>query len=415
MGPLFWRHPDTGLKKCSERTGNSCDLTETDGCCAVTACEYCLELDIYGEDPVFSESPATFTGSGWAGSVGGYSFFGYWERNIYTDECEFIVLFDGEEIYRKSCYQGQSCRDSSDSAEVTIGYDDAILYWSKVTPLPLPHIIDPDTGCKTWFCGECDCSCETLCATITEPYGDVYKGELDNVAYECEGPVWAGYIGHYNLQLTLARDIYGQCILEVNVDGEELDPVYVTGCKNLSAIIELNDGTVISVKCKICSCESLYNSLCCPEPLGPVVYVTGGLIVGSVALTCENCTAENQEDYIVRVYTGEYVTDWMYAVGYGSLCSVTHNWKAKIRLFFTWTCGSGMNLSIHASVAENAPGYDVAVLDATVVENVVVECSPLLNVYENLCPANDWFFAPNACIGAIARCTEFPETYVVTE
>lgn len=412
IGSHYWRNKRHGLNKCDEGGREHC--SDHVDCCAVTACTYCFELEIYGE--AVQKVSSNRTDNHWTGTVGNVLFDMYWDRDYDTDECVLIVEANGEEVYRKSCYEGQSCRDSSDEVSITVDYEDAVLRWIKHESRPLPHRIDPDTGCKVWFCGECECSCRELCVTVTDPAGAITKGELSDVSYDdCEGPVWSGTVGDYELELALGWDIYDQCVLLVKVDGVEQDAVAVTGCKDLSATIELYDGTVISVKCKICSCEALYNSLCCPEPLGPVVYVTGGLIVGSVALTCQNCTAENQEDYIARVYTGEYVTDWMYAVGYGSLCSVTHNWKAKIRLFFTWTCGSGMNLSIHASVAENAPGYDVAVLDATVVENVVVECSPLFNVYENLCPANDWYFAPNPCFGAIARCTEFPETYVVTE
>ena len=100
MGPLFWKIPGNEIKKCSERTLNSCDKTETDGCCGVVQCDFCLELELYGEDPIHSTDPAIFTGSGWTGSINGYSFYAYWERNIYTDECEFIVLFDGEEVFR---------------------------------------------------------------------------------------------------------------------------------------------------------------------------------------------------------------------------------------------------------------------------------------------------------------------------
>ena len=364
MGPLFWKHPTTGLKKCSERTGNSCDLTETDGCCAVTACEYCLELEIYGEDPVFSETPASFAGSGWSGTVGDHTFFGYWERNIYTDECEFIVLFDDEEVYHKSCYEGQSCRDSSDSTSVTIGYDEATLTWTKVNPIPLPHITDPETGCKTWFCGDCECSCECLCVKITEVDTTTHSGEICNVKYECEGPVWAGYIGPYNLELALARDIYGQCILEVKVDTEEQGAVYVTGCKDLSATIELYDGTIIEVACKICACEKTKGCPCCPGwPLGAsgsIAWTTSNVAPndcdpispGIVEVTGDfGCPAEIDNDTIirtssdtlhVRVYcdqeTGQYVVKYKSAAtSPGGVLSTPELWE-WVTVIFDLSC-----------------------------------------------------------------------------
>lgn len=331
MGPLFWRHPEHGLKKCAERTGNSCDPTETDGCCAVTACSYCLELAIYGDPSVFSEDPATFTGTGWSGSVGNHTFFGYWERSIYTDECEFIVLFDGEEVYRKSCYEGQSCRDSSDETTVTVGYDEGTLYWRRVEPLPLAHIVDPDTGCKTWYCDSCDCSCTTLCATITEPNGRVQKGELDNVAYECEPPIWEGQIGYYDLSLALGRDIYGRCIIVATVDGEEQTAVLAPGCKNLSTIIELYDGTTIEVACKICDCVDNRRCTDCCDGQHPAkdLYLT--------LIPLGDCCGDLSGTYTMA-YQGIIAND---------LGECSASWRGSIAgCWIEFTCGIGETILI---------------------------------------------------------------------
>ena len=154
MGAKYWQvKSPTHLKKCSERMSNSCDPAETDGCCGVIACLYCLEWQVYGE--AIQYGTATFSGSAWTGTIAGATFVGYWERNYDTDECEFVVTLDGEEFYRKSCYQGQSCRDSSDSAEATIGYDEGTLTWTKQEKRPLKYVDDPDTYCKTWFCDDC--------------------------------------------------------------------------------------------------------------------------------------------------------------------------------------------------------------------------------------------------------------------
>lgn len=259
MGPNFWRHPANGLKKCSEKTRTSC--TDHDDCCAVTACTYCLELEVYG-DPV-QHGVADQAANHWTGTVGGYPFDMYWERNYETGVCELIVIFDGEEVYRKSCEDGQSCRDSSDEVEVIVGYppESATLRWIKHEPLQLPHIDDPDTGCKTWFCGECDCSCDCLCVTITDPENFIFSGEICNVnSYDCEGPLWQGQVIDYYLSILLGRDEYGDCIITATVDGYEQPPVVVSGCKNMSATIVLEDGTSIAVVCKTCACAV---SLCC--------------------------------------------------------------------------------------------------------------------------------------------------------
>jgi hypothetical protein len=263
----------TRLKKCSEHIGDDCTL-----CCAVTPCAYCLELEIYGEPIKHGYAPES--ADHWTGTVGSHSFDAFWERNYQTDECEFVVELDGVEVYRKSCYEGQECRDSSDETGVTIGYDEATLRWIKHEPLPLPHIIG-DEGCPTWFCGECECSCECVCVTITEPDSTVITGELCNVAYDCEGPRWEGQIGYYDLALALGRDSYGNCVLESTIDGEEQAAVAVVGCKDMAATITLYDGTTIVVACKICSCDTFTEfdmPFCLCSPMRDVysVSVTGG-------------------------------------------------------------------------------------------------------------------------------------------
>ena len=259
IGPRYWRNPVHGIKKCSEGTRKKC--TDHKNCCAVTACTYCLELEIYGKG--IKRGKSEQSDNHWTGLVDGHNFDMSWDRDYLTDECVLVVLLDGVEVYRKSCYEGQSCRDSSDEVGVIIGYDDATLRWKRHEPLPLPHKLPPEGGCVTWFCGECECSCYCICVTITEPDDTVLKDELCNINYECEGPRWVGQIGYYDLDLALGRDSYGNCVLESTVNGSVQDAVPVTGCKNMSATITLYSGTTISVSCKICSCDEEAVSLCC--------------------------------------------------------------------------------------------------------------------------------------------------------
>ena len=275
MGPNFWRHPANGLKKCSEKTRTSC--TDHDDCCAVTACTYCLELEVYG-DPV-QHGVADQAANHWTGTVGGYPFDMYWERNYETGVCELIVIFDGEEVYRKSCEDGQSCRDSSDEVEVIVGYppESATLRWIKHEPLALPHVNDPDTGCKTWFCGECECSCDCLCVTVLDSNEvELGFGEICTINYECEAPVWQGTVAGYDLSIALVRGEYGECLLIATVDGYEQPPVEVAGCKDMSARIVLEDGTIFDVACKICSCREC-PCICCPD--------CWALVIGSTFIT----------------------------------------------------------------------------------------------------------------------------------
>jgi len=254
MGPEFWRpQSPTRLKKCSERRTDSCDLNETDGCCAVVACSYCLEWKRY-DQPTSDYGQADWDGTGWAGTIAGATFRAFWERSYKSGECEFVVLLNDVEVYRNDCYGGQSCRDSSDSVNATIDYEDGVLTWIKKLYRPLEYVIDPDTGCRTWYCGECECTCECLCISVTDPEGNVLAGELCDVAYSCDGPLWEGRIGYYEISLALMRDIYGDCVVVATIDGDEQDAVPIDSCTDFSGTIETYDGTIIEFRCKQCGC-----------------------------------------------------------------------------------------------------------------------------------------------------------------
>ena len=102
MPPRYLRRASpTRLKPCQERTFEACETAPTDQCCGVIPCKLCLEWEVYG-DPIAYGS-ADFGTSSWTGTVGGGAFVAYWERNYLTDECEFVVTFDGEEVYRATC------------------------------------------------------------------------------------------------------------------------------------------------------------------------------------------------------------------------------------------------------------------------------------------------------------------------
>lgn len=256
LGPKWWQQPGNKLKKCSERFSEWCDPTETDGCCAVIPCMYCLELDVYGQGET-QYGTTDFSTMGWSGSVGGGTFFGFWEVGQYSGKCEFVVHWNGEEVYRQSCDEGQSCRDSSDEAAVVINYEDAVLRWVKHEYRPMPYVKDPDTECTIHFCGECECTCECLCLLLVEPDGTQYREEFCDSAYDvCFAPVWEGTIGYRSVRLTLARDSYtGQCVILVRVDGEDFEPIPVTNCTALSGSIVLPDYSELSFTCKKCGCN----------------------------------------------------------------------------------------------------------------------------------------------------------------
>jgi hypothetical protein len=261
MPPRYLRKGSTRLKPCSEFKVEACDIAPADQCCGALPCTLCLELEVYGEATTYGT--ATFGGSSWTGTVGGLAFVSYWERDAYG-ECEYVVTLDGEEVYRATCYEGASCRDPGGSVGVTIGYDEGTLTWTKHEPRPLALTTDPDTGCNDFFCGTCRCTCDCLCVTITEPDGTVMLGEICSTSYPCDAPIWEGSIGYYDLSAALGRDDYtGECTISLTASGEDADPVFASGCGNMSASVTLYDGTVISVRCKQCSCEETDSTECC--------------------------------------------------------------------------------------------------------------------------------------------------------
>jgi len=240
MGPNFWEPGGSDpIHKCDERVSNTC-TDETDGCCGVIPCTYCIEWNPETGETVYSI--ADFATNSWAATIAGAAWLGFWERNYETGECEFVVTLDGTEIYRKSCYDGQSCRDSSDSAGATIGGISGVISWTKYEKRPLQYVQDEETNCTVHFCDDCECSVECLCVTITEP----------------------DTIGAFELSIALGRDEYGRCIITATVDGIEQDPVLFPGCADASATITLYDGTTIEVTAKKCGCAASEGCPCCP-------------------------------------------------------------------------------------------------------------------------------------------------------
>ena len=271
MPPRYLRKASpTPLKPCAEFTVETCDTAPADQCCGALPCKLCLEWKTY-EDGI-SYGSATFAGTSWTGTVGGHAFVSYWERSSY-DECEYIVTLDDEEVYRATCYEGASCRDPSGDVDVSTAYLQGTLRWSKFDPRELALMVDPDTGCRDFFCGDCRCSCRALCVDVREvvyeDFIDTYEGELTDTAYsECDPPVWAGTVGNFAISLALGRDAYGNCIVTPTVNGDEGEPVAVTGCSDMSGTVELYDGSSFTFRCKQCSCAQEIGDCICGRPMG---------------------------------------------------------------------------------------------------------------------------------------------------
>jgi hypothetical protein len=260
MGPEFWK-PDkpSRLKKCSEFVSPACNPVATEGCCAVIPCSYCLTWDPYTGSTVYGT--AEWNGTGWTGTIAGRAFVGFWEVGYESGECEFVVTLSGTEIYRVDCYGGQSCRDSSDSVATTIAEITGTLTWTKILHRPLEYEIDADTYCVRHFCGSCECSCLTLCATIIGADCCETRFLMSDVSYPCDGPEWYGSgmcgVTPYEATIRLTRRDYdGACILSGSVNGAELDEVELTACIGWTYTWTLYGGDVITVVCDDCDCDT---------------------------------------------------------------------------------------------------------------------------------------------------------------
>lgn len=343
MPPRYLRKPaSTHLKKCKEFRVETCDTVKADGCCGVLPCKLCLEYETYADG--ISYGSAEFGSASWTGTVGGIEFTAYWERGYESGECEFVVIFGGEEVYRSNCYDGASCRDPSGSAETEVNYEAGTLTWSVHEPRELKLIDDPDTGCRTHFCGSCHCSCECLCVTITDTNNDTTNGELCDVAYQCDAPTWAGTIGYHELSLTLGRDEYGECIITPTVDGQELDPVAAPGCGSMTATFTDYDGNVFEVACKVCSCNLDCPCPCCPDCWSRVQTAVGGVLLavaGEGGTDCGKPPGEGEgyeQEITFSCVDGNDVDNNVYAVFVSLSLTVrvycdrnAENWKAEYK------------------------------------------------------------------------------------
>lgn len=263
MGPEFWKQDkETRLKKCSEKSLTCNDQeANTDGCCSVIACKYCVTWEEYGEEPV---SDMSSDGDGrWTASPGGISFVMEWQRDEYG-VCELVVTFDGEEVYREECYGNVSCRDSGDEVAINLPYLEGTLYWSKDLRRPLPHVRDYETNCIRALCLNCECTCECLCVEITEYGGGILAtGEICDVAYDCDPVEWSGTVGYYNITVTMDDECGLTATVDEVVYAVEIEPG-TSVCENFTATIDLPDNITITLRCKECSCEQSCVGSCFP-------------------------------------------------------------------------------------------------------------------------------------------------------
>jgi hypothetical protein len=277
----FGRLINAGFGRCKHRVLGTC-VDAADGCCAGVACALCVKLlDADGE--VVDGVSLAWNGTGYSGSVGGFSFESYWLDNY--GDCEFHVIISAggyiEPIHiikTKGDYTDAACcMNPGGETEVDDGTDTYTMTWSPVDPLILARRLVSE-GCYERFCGDCDCAPRKLCLQVVSDDCSVAKiiSLAENYADpDCPLPVWdldftCGTFS-FSGQLALVRDEYtGGCILQMSgtrggAEEEESQDYAVTDCAALSASFTLTEDyvdyiiTISAADCDACS------SLPCPD------------------------------------------------------------------------------------------------------------------------------------------------------
>lgn len=456
MGPEFWTlDKPTKLKKCSEFKTPPCDPAPTDGCCAVIPCSYCLTWTPANKPPQYGT--AIFNGTSWTGTVGGKAFVAFWEVGYKSGQCEFVVTWGGVEVYRVDCYGGQSCRDSSDSVEVLAIYPatSGNLKWQKILHRPLEYVHDSYTYCHERFCGGCECSCASLCATFigAAPSCCQLKFNMPDVSYPCDGPTWtgSGMCGGVLRTVTLSlsqREYDGACILSGSVNSTTLEPFVLNACVGWTAAWILYDGSSLKVECDPCDCDTTANACvngCCwphiinaqypcgyPLPVpwqisapgcGSIDGATGSFAHTAVAVkgVCGPCSdsaevGAGQVHGVLKTQMGSYCTDTPCAINVVMLLECDDS-GAPSPLN---SCCSGFRLWVGTSVrfagwdGTKPPGgssgyYWIKVLPSS------CSCSPLAMIFNvTLTPDCATKYLDGPCKDQPTCCTPFCTGFTVT-
>lgn len=346
-------------KKCSERFSDPCS-TETDGCCAIVPCTYCLKWEVYGEPTLYGTAEST--GAGWSGPIAGAVFYAYWERTSYGD-CEFVVKLNGVEVIREACYGGVSCKDASGSVGATLNYDDGTLTWTKYEPPQLPLRTD-ENGCRVNFCGNCNCTCDELYVLVRSYYDvQISEGFIPNTGYDCAGPHWIGTTqpilmsqlgAAFAIDVEMYADDGGACRLIVKANGEVctqyvdpyIDDPTIPDCTAISGTwTKPSTGETFEIECVKCH-DRPDGDRCCPD--------TANVLYATVA-------SPNLRGTIRMNQTIVEPGKWVSPPGQ----TLERKFPTLFPPFFFWAsepaygqvnCGDGLNLLITLNAAPGQPG-----------------------------------------------------------
>lgn len=249
---------------------------ETKNCCALIPCCLCISL-VYEYDGLeyFAEACWDTDFNEYRGTIelgGGleFDFTFSWDRDEYTDECQHVVTFDGEEVLRIDHCE---CENISGSVETRVG----LLTWDRQVRHLRRHW---DKGCET-SCPKCRCVADTLCVTWNKQGDDCPQPCLESIItleWDCVdrfGPVvfepdCCGDEDPVSVAIKLAEDEYENCVWQLIVDGAVKDEILNDDggdCKNPELSFDYidEDGCEVTVTTngRECGCPPALRQICC--------------------------------------------------------------------------------------------------------------------------------------------------------
>ena len=149
---------------------------DTKNCCAQIPCCLCISLVyIYDGIEYFSEACWDTDFNEYRGTIDlgagqEFPFTFSWDRDSYTDNCQHVVTFDGEEVLRVDHCE---CTNISGSVDTPFG----LLTWDR----QIKHIRKPwDKICDT-SCPDCRCVADTICVTWNKTGMDCPQPCLESI------------------------------------------------------------------------------------------------------------------------------------------------------------------------------------------------------------------------------------------
>ena len=280
--------------RCDHRMLGTC-ADDTEGCCAVVACDLCLRLlDAYVTPEEYdiaipiASGRATFSGDGYSGQVESITFLAEWLRDYETGQCKLFVEirdpFDTQFLEFSKCYDPEAdCMFPAGEQSVTFlleGTPKAVkLVWTPLDVMTLRHRQEPYNECLLPACGDCTCSTRELCLTLSGTDGciEALLVKATRVDEDClleELPEWDySFTCNYKVISGSLRmehnEVTGYCELIHEIASEYLEQVVILAeCKTIDETFVWSmgeDNVEYSLRVRSADCEDCINDdlLCC--------------------------------------------------------------------------------------------------------------------------------------------------------